>query len=343
VAKTFRSLASVLALISLRSAFAADVPTQSYDVRDLLIDIQDARPGEPTRPPTPKETIEAGLLATVRGACGPGEQDVRIAIRDGQLVVTANAAAQAVIGKTLAVLREPLQRQILIETRVLQLTDDMLAMLPEDLRIRVWSTRANRRNAITLDEPDKSQFVKLAENKDSTQLTAPRLTAFYGQRATLSVKSQTNYVKELQKIAGQDGKVAFVPTIAQCESGVVLTTQATLSDDLAVCALSLELKLDQLLKLQTIPQKDGGAIQKPFTATDTYQGTFAIPAGQTLLIGYADHEQTLEDATPDQALQPIEKMTVLKVDAKAKSRHTFVLVTTTSLQQVSTDLPPPVR
>jgi general secretion pathway protein D len=149
-----------------------------------------------------------------------------------------------------------------------------------------------------------------AEQK-STNVTAPRLTLFNGQRAFVLVSRQTAYVSNLTPVVAT-GAVAFNPTIGLVQSGVLLDVQATVSSDRKYVTLTLRPQLATLLDLlpftfqsdtaansgTTVPITNpnnnftnfgtnaaAGTIQQPILQITEVRTTVSVPDGGTLLLG----------------------------------------------------------
>src|SRR6185436_16179721 len=150
-------------------------------------------------------------------------------------------------------------------------------------------------------------------SSNSTNVTAPRLTLFNGQRAFVVVSRQTAYISDLEPVVAQNA-VAFNPTIDIVESGVLLDVQATVSSDRKYVTLTLQPQLQTLIDLlpftfqsdtaantgTTVPTNGGttvidtngggtnaasGTIQQPIVQRTQVATTVSVPDGGTLLLG----------------------------------------------------------
>jgi type II secretory pathway component GspD/PulD (secretin) len=151
----------------------------------------------------------------------------------------------------------------------------------------------------------------------STEVTAPRVTLFNGQRAYVLVATQQAYVSNLTPSVGT-GVSAFTPTISIVETGVVLDVQATVSEDRKYVTLTLRPQLSNLLSLASFAFQTGGAntnvvngiitqnagltatIQEPEIQIDEVRTTVSVPDGGTLLLGgeTIGADKTREVGTP---------------------------------------------
>ncbi|MGN6504117.1 MAG: hypothetical protein ACTHM6_01000, partial [Tepidisphaeraceae bacterium] len=160
-----------------------------------------------------------------------------------------------------------------------------------------------------LDDFQASILIRATQgNQNVTQLTAPRLTLFNGQRAYIIVSTQQAYVSDLTPVVGQSS-VGFDPTVDTVQSGVVLDVQATVSADRKYVTLNMRPELSTLLGLQSFPVFAGastnnnngngntgnttgtvadnqfGFIQEPVLQITKVRTTASVPDGGTLLLG----------------------------------------------------------
>jgi type II secretory pathway component GspD/PulD (secretin) len=134
---------------------------------------------------------------------------------------------------------------------------------------------------------------------NSTNLTAPRVTLFNGQRAYVLVSTETAYVSNLTPVVAA-GAVGFAATINTVQSGVVLDVTATISADRKYVTLTLRPTLSTLEALLNFPVSiavagggtgGGGAatasssIQEPELEVTRVRTTVSVPDGGTLLLG----------------------------------------------------------
>ena len=147
-------------------------------------------------------------------------------------------------------------------------------------------------------------------NKHSTIMTAPRVTVWNGQVATIVVGTEQAYVADLEAVTSGGslyGAVAYNPIPDTILSGVTLTVRPTVSADRKYVTLSMTPTLSQLIDLVTFavsavnttgtnpnPINPGGNpvqtlgvgnIQLPLTQITTLQTIVTVPDGGTLLLG----------------------------------------------------------
>jgi general secretion pathway protein D len=171
-----------------------------------------------------------------------------------------------------------------------------------------------------LDDFQVSFLIRATQaQRQTTLLTAPRLTLFNGQTAYVLVAVQQPYVSDLQPVVGTQA-VAFDPTISTVNSGVMLQVQATVSADRKYVTMTLQPTLQTLLALvnfsfqqsnnttgvtsggQLINTSAGsGIIQEPVTQITQVSTSVSVPDGGTLLLG----GQTIAGETELEAGVPV--------------------------------------
>ena len=137
---------------------------------------------------------------------------------------------------------------------------------------------------------------------NSSQVTAPRVTLFNGQRAYVLVSREQAYISNLTPVVAQ-GIAAFTPTVSTVQSGVLLDVAATVSADRKYVTLTLRPTLSNLVSLATFPVTGFGTgattttggvvtpttitaeIQEPIIDITQVRTTVSVPDGGTLLLG----------------------------------------------------------
>lgn len=144
-------------------------------------------------------------------------------------------------------------------------------------------------------------------NRRSTQLTAPRVTFFNGQRAYVLVATQLSYISDLDPVVGTRS-AAFDPQISVVSSGVILDIEGTVSADRRYVTLTARPSLARVIRLRqlqvlgavtddggdddttggtttNIPEQSTGLIEAPELELTTVRTTVSVPDKGTLLLG----------------------------------------------------------
>jgi type II secretory pathway component GspD/PulD (secretin) len=154
-----------------------------------------------------------------------------------------------------------------------------------------------------LDDFSVNLLIRATEDTvTSTQVTAPRLTLFNGERAWVVVETGQAYISNLTPVVST-GAVAFAPTAAVIPSGVELDVQATVSADRKYVTLVLRPTLSRLIDIVNFPVSAAVAglstslngtvasatvqsfIQQPEQQVTQLNTTVSVPDGGTLLLG----------------------------------------------------------
>ena len=200
----------------------------------------------------------------------------------GQLIVTQTPENQRALVSLLEQLRETHSIQVTVETRFLTVERNFLEDIGVDLSFifnanhvnsKVFSTVpiaatnstftqapvtgvpgsiGDRGPGLTtsltyLDDLQVTLLLRATQASAlNTEVTAPRVTLFNGQRAYVLVATQQAYVSNLTPAVGT-GTSAFTPTISIVQTGVLLDVQATVSADRKYVTLTLRPQQSNLL------------------------------------------------------------------------------------------------
>ena len=147
-------------------------------------------------------------------------------------------------------------------------------------------------------------FMEAAQGDRRTNvMSAPKLTLFNGQTATITVSDNQYFVTNVN-VVGFGGQIVFVPVNSPTPLGVSLTIQAVVSADRRFVRLNLTPQVTNLASAIVplfpvttfiTPVFEGGAqgqpipftqfIQQPSIAQVSIQTTVSIPDGGTVILG----------------------------------------------------------
>jgi general secretion pathway protein D len=259
----------------------------------------------------------------------------------GQLIVTQTPENQRNLVKLLEQLRETRAIQVTIETRFLKVQRNFIESIGVDFDFQFNNVSnkingggpiqfAQNSNLFTqpsnldttlpgslgtlfplgtiatgltyIDDFQATILIQATQaQQTSSQITAPRVTLFNGQRAYVLVATTQAYVSDLTPVVGSNA-VGFDPTISTVQSGVLLDVQATVSADRKYVTLTLRPQLSNLLALvpfaiggstitptgnnpATQPFNSSATIQQPEVQITEVRTTVSVPDGGTLLLG----------------------------------------------------------
>jgi len=125
-------------------------------------------------------------------------------------------------------------------------------------------------------------------------LTAPRLTLYNGQRAYVTVATQTAYIRGWEPLVAE-GSAAMRPIVGFVPTGTVMDVEATVSADRRYVTMTIRPQVAQLAVSppRSVPFSVGSgigvltsaAIELPEVALKDLQTTISCPDGGTLLLG----------------------------------------------------------
>jgi beta-lactamase regulating signal transducer with metallopeptidase domain len=273
----------------------ATAQTQVYDISDLLVEVPDfqnaptlagmsttqpSQVGESSKPMTLPEKIQA-IIKFVQETVDPNSWKEYATIREQakQLVVYQTPANQDVIATLFNRLRASRGIEVTVEARFIQVDTERMKV-PEN----TW-----------LDDDQVTALLKGVESTaESSELSAPRLTLFNGQRAWVGFMHETPYVSDLTAVRGKDGNVSYQPVVSKVTLGTVFDVQATVSADRKYVTLTVRPQLSSLLELHSekwkgsLPGEKDLFVQVPIVAASSLETTCSIPNGGTLLLGGLD-------------------------------------------------------
>ncbi len=293
---------------------ARDVMTRVYDVRDLIIHPPDfsSDPASATTLPTmTRAQLIRSVMITLTSTIDPsswrtnGGDAGSIRELDGQLVVTQTPHNHELIQKKFNEMRQARGVQLTVEVRILtgaKLRDQLAHIAPDG----AWGGDQEELWTRFLDDGQvKSLLHATQADRQSTLVTAPRLTLFSGQRAYVKVTRASAYVGDVSLKPDNIGFEAEVKTI---ESGMTIDIRATASEDRKLATLELRPKLVSLLEFiptrwpKSPPGREDLIIQVPHTLTTTLDTAITMPNNRTAV--YRLHPQESPRGAP--TTQPLD-------------------------------------
>ncbi|MFI5382147.1 MAG: M56 family metallopeptidase, partial [Tepidisphaerales bacterium] len=223
-----------------------------YDIRDLLIDVskvaqlRDAPAGLKGEPIPYKDELVRDITNLIcetvdrESWVANGGKVGQIKFLSGQLIVTATAENQRQIVGLLEKLRESRAIQVSIEMRLVQVRRAVLLDIGLDAEALIGRTESAKlvgkvkgptsRPGPIIDEIQLKVLLGAVQgDKNSTNLTAPRITVFNGQTGTVRVGTERAYVARYR--AGGAGEDKWVPVNETVNDGIDIEIQPTVSAD----------------------------------------------------------------------------------------------------------------
>ncbi len=254
-----------------------------YDVRDLITvsaDFNDpphlgpqlaldAKPAtQPAAAPkVTRETLLADLIKSMREKFAIDSlQELK-----GQLIVRASSQTHEAIKPWLETKRDQRGVQVVIETRFMTGNAAINHLL--NAFGNLWESHDTHKTWTR--SLSREQFARVLQvhqaDRNSTLLTAPRMTLFDHQRAYVLVANQKAYVADLKPSTTQPAK--FDPVIDLIKTGVLLDLKATVNENQTAITLELRPELCTLLDLQPRAWPKAPPGQTLTVQVPTYQST----------------------------------------------------------------------
>ena len=170
-----------------------------------------------------------------------------------------------------------------VEARVLEMTP---ACWREAVAGSVGSPGTS---VVLLDGPQVERLLAASRRGEGvTQVTAPRLGTYSGQRAAISLLHQVSYVQDYDVTVAEDGSTVADPIVAVVNEGLALELRATLTPDRAFVTLEIAGTWSDLarpLQELTVALGQGTAtVQVPQVGVRQLRSTVRLASGTHVLL-----------------------------------------------------------
>jgi hypothetical protein len=315
---------TALVLTSLLLLSAAQPPqetTRSIDVRELLTPIPDFGPRQGGLQRDPREETEQGptaaelearLLTSL--ALGLGQTGARFEVKEGQLIATGSNDELLALEKLVARLKQQRAVQINVEARVLSLTDKDLQSLPDELRARIAE-------ASIAPQPLDNQSVQrllepLRQATGSSALTAPNLTLFNQQQASVQVTTSESYIADFAR--NEQGEMKPLPDSVW--SGIQVEIRAASNADGSEVSAAVKLVMQRLIILEDL-KVEGTDLVKQVPKVERIEVDRQMAGLQTVLVDAKRLEPgeraDAADAQPQTVLYLVRLTPIVVVEKRA--------------------------
>jgi bla regulator protein BlaR1 len=286
------------------------VVTQSYDVTDLVVKAVEPWHMEPMQdmshptknpgwslPPTlpePAQLVREMVAPTSWAIAGR-----QISQSNGRLVVVQDRAVQAQVAAVLAEARSTRGLTVQVEANFLGMDKASFDGLSGKLQ--------GMPNVMEVSGPVAGKVVSGPAAKDVlsainalklSQIAAPKLTLFSGERGWFAVSTSTAYTRDL-KVVRDAGGVRYEPVSGVAQSGQQVDARVLVEPDRKAVALSLRITMSRLVRMSSVPfsgasyehlHADKGGLPPPLIQVPTMEVTdfsslVAVPDGQALIFG----------------------------------------------------------
>jgi hypothetical protein len=295
-----------------RPATSESLIINVFDIRDLIIDHEDfpspvdtagwpisSKPATQPAPvlgktsdPARRQQMVDSVIKQIQAAIDPTgwtpDDPSGPSIREasGQLIIRQTQTNLDSIRKLLDATREEISRQIVVETRFLSgehLIDAWAPNSPDKWKdrgdgVQVWPEFLSDEQVGALLHVTQTQ-------RETTTLTAPRVTLFNKQRANIITATDMKYIADMNTTP--DG--GLEPVTKTVSSGIVFDVRCEIRPDKDSVTCAVQPKMSSLRKMEWVPWPAPPApevtkIQVPHLVLMQFNKTFDIAADKTLLI-----------------------------------------------------------
>lgn len=292
--------------------------TRAYDIADLCADssVQDLNAPESGRA-LDQIAREMGQLVadTIEPASWtqrPGEIEWHLVPGKQQLVATQTEANHAAIARLFAQLRKGHAVQVTVETRFIT-TNATVPIAAQKEPVR--DTGEMPPNAPILDEAQcRALIAASVANKNSSLVSAPRVTIANGQEALVQVETLTSYVAAIVPKKNREGQMEYEPVVVQAPDGVSFKVRAAVMADGKSVGLQISSIVNRLAGLEMFTFMESPlrlTVQQTRKQEYSAELCCVVPDKQTLVIGplpvseFPSTRPTTRSATTSPALGQI--------------------------------------
>jgi type II secretory pathway component GspD/PulD (secretin) len=184
-----------------------------------------------------------------------------------------------------------------------------------------------------IDDTQLEVILRAVEKSDrSTLVIAPRLTAYNGQRANVTVLDQVSYISDFDVEIAQAAQIGD-PIVQTLRDGVILDLRPTVSADRRFITMELRPTIAILQRpiatfATTLANGPPVTIQLPELRIQRVRTTVSMPDGGTLLLGGLKffEERRLESTIPWLGKIPIASFFVTRKGTFMEKRNLLVLI-----------------
>ncbi len=184
-----------------------------------------------------------------------------------------------------------------------------------------------------LDRAQLEVVLRAVEKNDrATIVTAPRLTAFNGQRANVTVLNQQSYISDFDVEIAQASQIGD-PVVQVIRDGTILDLRPVVSSDRRFITMELRPTVAVLTRpiatfLTTLANGPPVTIQLPELAIERVRTTVTVPDGGTLLLGGLKFftEQRLDSTVPWLDKIPVASFFFSRKGTYLEKRNVLILI-----------------
>jgi len=193
--------------------------------------------------------------------------------------------------------------------------------------------------ATYLDDTQVEAILRAVEKSErSTQVVAPRVTAYNAQRSNVQVLNQVSYISDYDVEIAQLAQIGD-PIVQQLRDGIILDIRPVISADRRYITMELRPTVAVLQRpiqtfSTTLSNGPPVSIQLPEIRIQRVRTTVTVPDGGTLMLGGLRfyQEQRLENSVPFLADIPILSFFWSRQGTFIERRNLFILLKATIIR-----------
>ncbi len=186
---------------------------------------------------------------------------------------------------------EDVAPMILCELKLISMPREDLAKLWLTLEPTSRATDGNNRMVMLDANQTEKLLAAVTANKNAEILSAPKVTSFAGQKATISIGSESMFATDYKKTVDASGVATYSPVNTTFFKGITIHMQGNVSKDRKAIDLNVKTMLTGFKEpVEEVPYPDAPAnkklvIKKVQAENATLETTVNIPSDTTAAIG----------------------------------------------------------
>ena len=271
------------------------------------------------RSPGRQPTIEDTLIATIKNSVAPsswsdkgGRGTADYFPLGMALVINQTPAIHKQIGELLAALRRLQDTEVVVEVRLMTLSDSLceriakdlnvcLGGVPGQLAIQACPAQAGGcpKVAFLNDQQVRKVLESAQGDRRSNIIQAPKMTVFNGQTAALNIADQPHLITGTNVARQQGQPAAVTPVNESLTTGLQMSVQPVVSADRRYVRMNLKLNLTRptspAVSVRACPPPAAGGNAEAIPCKQCIQQThlsrlaidkaFSVPVGNTVIFG----------------------------------------------------------
>ncbi|MCY2952959.1 MAG: hypothetical protein NTU53_13435 [Planctomycetota bacterium] len=263
----------------------APLVTRQYDVSSIL--------NPPEGKKAPMQPAQLAAMAEKLIDEQQRDRGGQVKLEGAQLSVIAVEPTQSMISAWIAALKDHAGPMVMIEMRLLSITEKHIASLDAPTRAK-WGLDApdsTKAAVAAISQSDLAELLASARNRKETLeiLIGPRVLVNDGQDATIQIGSVIPYISDYTPVRSSDGQTRYEPKMGKLEDGMRIDMRPTVANDRNSAKIQVHPKLTHLRTMAEssfpgVPAGQKLKVQKPEVDVREIQTTVNLPNAGTVAI-----------------------------------------------------------